>query len=112
MWTMVIAGKAGEAILMVQPDWMFAMTTLDVAHRTDVGTDAALHATVFLYVEALVGDEYILEETTHHLGEEPWDRSLYQAADAFFPVEDLLAGYSQKTRVCYGRSLRILAGCI
>ena len=71
MRTMVIAGKAGEAILMVQPDWIFAMPALDITYRTYVGTDAALHATVFLYVETLVGDEYILEETTYHLGKEP-----------------------------------------
>ena len=67
MRTMVIAGKAGEAILMVQPDWIFAMSALDITYRTYVGTDAALHATVFLYVETLVGDEYILEETTYTL---------------------------------------------
>ena len=91
MRTMVIAGKAGEAILMVQPDWIFAMTTLDIAYRTDVGTDAALHATVFFYVEALVGDEYLLEETTYYLGKEPWDRTFDQSADAFLAVEDLLA---------------------
>ena len=91
MRTMVIAGKAGEAILMVQPDWIFAMSALDITYRTYVGTDTALHATVFLYVETLVGDEYILEETTYHLGEEPWDRSLYQSVDAFLAVEDLLA---------------------
>ena len=90
MRTMVIAGKAGEAILMVQPDWIFAMSALDITYRTYVGTDAALHATVFLYVETLVGDEYILEETTYHLGEEPWDRAFDQSADAFLAVEDFL----------------------
>ena len=90
MRTMVIAGKAGEAILMVQPDWIFAISALDITYRTYVGTDAALHATVFLYMEALVGDEYILEETTHHLGEEPWDRAFDQSADAFLAVEDFL----------------------
>ena len=91
MRTMVIAGKAGEAILMVQPDWIFAMPALDITYRTYVGADAALHATVFLYVETLVGDEHILEETTYHLGEESWDRSFDQSADAFLAVEDLLA---------------------
>ena len=95
MRTMVIARKAGEAILMVQPDWIFAMATLDIAYRTDVGTDTALHATVFLYVETLVGDEYILEETTHHLGEEPWDRSFDQSVDAFLAVEDFLTDYGK-----------------
>ena len=93
MRTMVIARKAGEAILVVQPNWIFAMATLDIAYRTDVGTDTALHATVFLYVEALVGDEYILEETTHHLGEDPWDSSFDQSVDAFLPLENLLANF-------------------
>ena len=67
MRTMVIAGKAGEAILVMQPFWIFSMTALDIAYRTDVGTDATLHALVFLHMKPLVGDEHILEETTYHL---------------------------------------------
>ena len=91
MRTMVVAGEAGEAILVMKPFRVSTMTALDITYRTYVGTDAALHATVFLYVETLVGDEYILEETTYHLGEEPWDRAFDQSADAFLAVEDLLA---------------------
>ena len=90
MRTMVVACEAGEAILVMQPFRVSAMTALDITYRTYVGTDAALHATVFLYVETLVGDEYILEETTHHLGEEPWDRAFDQSVDAFLAVEDFL----------------------
>ncbi len=91
MRTMVIAGKAGEAILVMQPFRIFAMTALDIAYRTDVGTDATLHAPVFLYMEPLVGDEHFLEETTHNLGEEPGDRTFYQPVDALLAVEYLFA---------------------
>lgn len=89
--TVVIAGEAGEAILVVQPLGIFAMTALDIAHGTDVGADATFHTLVFLHMESLVGDEHVLEETAHYLGEEPWDRTLYQSAYAFLPVENLLA---------------------
>ena len=89
--TVVIAGEAGEAILVVQPLGIFAMTALDIAHRTDIGADATFHTLVFFYMESLVGDEHVLEETAHYFGEEPWDRSFYQSIDTFFPVENLLA---------------------
>ena len=82
-WQMALAAVFLEGIVFI--------VALDITYRTYVGTDAALHATVFLYVETLVGDEHILEETTHHLGEEPWDRTFDQSADAFLAVEDLLA---------------------
>ncbi len=87
MRTMVIAGKAGEAILVMQPFRVFSMSALDIAYRTDVGTDATLHALVFLYMEPLVGDEHLFEETAHNLGEEPGDRTFYQPVHALFPVE-------------------------
>ena len=93
MRTVVIAGEAGEAILVVQPLGIFAMTALDIAHGTDIGADAAFHTLVFFYMESLVGDEHVLEETAHYFGEEPWDRTLYQSAYAFLPVENLLADY-------------------
>ena len=63
---MVIAGKAGEAILVMQPFRVFSMTALDIAYRTDVGTDATLHALVFLYMKPLVGDEHLLKESAHN----------------------------------------------
>lgn len=93
--TVVIAGEAGEAILMVKPLGIFAMTALDIAHGTDIGADAAFHTLVFLYMESLVGDEHVLEETAHYFGEEPWDRTLYQSAYAFLPVENLLANHGK-----------------
>ena len=93
--TVVIAGEAGEAILVVKPLGIFAMTALDIAHRTDIGADATFHTLVFFYMESLVGDEHVLEETAHYLGEEPWDRSFYQSIDTFFPVENLLANHGK-----------------
>ena len=93
--TVVIAGEAGEAILVVQPLGIFAMTALDIAHRTDIGADATFHTLVFFYMESLVGDEHVLEETAHYFGEEPWDRSFYQSIDTFFPVENLLANHGK-----------------
>ena len=95
MRTVVIAGEAGEAILVVQPLGIFAMTALDIAHGTDIGADAAFHTLVFFYMESLVGDEHVLEETAHYLGEEPWDRSFYQSIDAFLPFENLFADYGK-----------------
>ena len=93
--TVVIAGEAGEAILVVKPFGIFSVSALDIAHRTDIGADAAFHTLVFFYMESLVGDEHVLEETAHYLGEEPWDRTLYQSAYAFLPVENLLANYGK-----------------
>ena len=93
--TVVIAGEAGEAILVVKPLGIFSVSALDIAHGTDVGADATFHTLVFLYMESLVGDEHVLEETAHYLGEEPWDRTLYQSAYAFLPVENLLADYGK-----------------
>ena len=38
-------------------------------------TDATLHALVFLHMKPLVGDEHLLKESAHNLGEEPGDRT-------------------------------------
>ena len=95
MRTMVIAGKAGEAILMVQPDWIFAMPALDITYRTDVGTDATLHAAVFLYMKPFVGDEYFLEESSYNLGEEPRNRTFDESVYALLAIEYLLAYHCQ-----------------
>ena len=91
MRTVVIASKASEAILVVKPLGEGTMPTLDVAHRTDVGTNATFHAAVFVYMESLVGDEYFLEEAAHHLGEKPRDWAFYQAAYSLLAIEYLLA---------------------
>ena len=88
--TMMIARETGEAVVVVEPYRLLAFAARYVAHRADVGTDAAFHASLFHDVETLVGDEYILEETTYHLGKEPWDRTFDQSADAFLAVEDFL----------------------
>ena len=93
--TVVIAGEAGEAILVVKPFGIFSVSALDIAHRTDIGADAAFYTLVFFYMESLVGDEHVLEETAHYLGEEPWDRTLYQSAYTFLPVENLLANHGK-----------------
>ena len=93
--TVVIAGEAGEAILVVKPLGIFSVSALDIAYRTDVGADATFHTLVFLHMESLVGDEHVFEETAHYLGEEPWDRSFYQSIDTFFPVENLFANHGK-----------------
>ena len=95
MRTMVIAGEAGEAILVVQPFRIGSMPSLDIAYRTDIGTDATLHAAVFLNTEPLVGDEHFLEESTHYLGEEPRNRTFYEPVYALFAIENLFADYRQ-----------------
>ena len=95
MWTMMIARETGEAVVVVEPYRLLAFASRDVAHRADVGTDAAFHASLFHYMESLVGDEHVIEETAHYLGEEPWDRTLYQSAYAFLPVENLLANHGK-----------------
>ena len=71
------------------------MTALDIAYRTDVGTDATLHALVFLHMKPLVGDEHLLKESAHNLGEEPGDRTFYQTVHALFSVEYLFADNRQ-----------------
>ena len=93
MRAVVIAGEAGEAILVVQPFGIFAVTALDIAHGTNIGADATLHTLVFLHMESLVADEHVFEETAHYLGEEPWDRPLNQSAYAFLPIENFLANH-------------------
>ena len=44
--TMVIAGKAGHALAIVEPAGLFAESTIDVVDRTDRSADAAFHTTV------------------------------------------------------------------
>lgn len=95
MWTMVIAGKAGEAILVMQPFRVFSMTALDIAYRTDVGTDATLHAAVFLNMKSLVGDEHFLKESSYYLCEEPGNGTFYEPVYALLAIEYLLAYHRQ-----------------
>mgnify|MGYP006934211145 FL=1 len=93
--TVVIATEAGEAVLVVQPLWRLALATLDVAHRTDVGADTALHAFLLGDVESLVGDEHVLEEATYYLRHSPWPKTFHQLINALLAVEHLLANHLQ-----------------
>ena len=79
---MMIARETGEAVVVVEPYRLLAFAARDVAHRADVGTDAALHASLFHYMESLAGDEHMLEESTYYVGEEPRKRTFRQMADA------------------------------
>ena len=78
----MIARETGEAVVVVEPYRLLAFAARDVAHRADVGTDAALHASLFHYMESLVGDEHMLEESTYDVGEERRNRTFHQMADA------------------------------
>ena len=44
--TMVIAGKASQALAIVEPAGLLAKTTVDVVDGTDRSADAAFHTTV------------------------------------------------------------------
>ena len=95
MRTMVVACEAGEAILVMQPFRVSAMTALDITYRTDVGTDATLHAAVFLNMKPLVGDEHLLEESSYYLCEEPGNRTFYEPVYALLAIEYFLACHRQ-----------------
>ena len=90
MWTMMIARETGEAVVVVEPYRLLAFASRDVAHRADVGTDAAFHTFVLRDMETLVGNENLLEETTYDLGEEPRDGTFHQSVDSFLSIEDFL----------------------
>lgn len=91
MWTMMIARETGEAVVVVEPYRLLAFAARDVAHRADVGTDAAFHASLFHDVETLVGDEYMLEESSYYVGEEPRKRTFRQMADAGLSLSQVFA---------------------
>ena len=93
--TVVIAGEAGEAILVVKPFGIFSVSALDIAHRTDIGADAAFHTLVFFYMESLVGDEHVLEEATYYLRHSPRPKTFHQSINALLAVEHLLANHLQ-----------------
>ena len=95
MRTMVVACEAGEAILVMQPFRVSTMTALDITYRTDVGTDATLHAAVFLNMKPLVGDEHFLKESSYYLCEEPRDRTFDESVYSLFAIENLFADYRQ-----------------
>ena len=95
MRTMVVACEAGEAILVMQPFRVSTMTALDITYRTDVGTDATLHAAVFLNMKPLVGDEYFLKESSYYFCEEPGNRTFYEPVYALLAIEYFLAYHRQ-----------------
>ena len=73
--TMVVAGEAGEAIIVVKPLGLAPLASLNIAYRTDAGTTPALDAAVGNDMEGLVADEESLEETPHGTREEPRNRT-------------------------------------
>ena len=91
VWTMMIARETGEAVVVVEPYGSLAFAARDVAHRADVGTDAALHASLFHDVETLVGDEHMLEESSYYVSEEPGKRTFRQMADASLAFSQVFA---------------------
>ena len=91
MWTMMLARETGEAIIVVEPYRLLAFASRDVAYRADVGTDAAFHASLFHYMESLVGDEHMLEESSYYVGEEPRKRTFRQMADASLAFSQVFA---------------------
>ena len=91
MRAVMITGEAGEAILVVQPFGILAVTALDIAHGTNVGADATLHTLVFLHMESLVGDEHMLEESSYYVSEEPGKRTFRKMADASLSLSQVFA---------------------
>ena len=91
MRTMMIARETGEAVVVVEPYRLFAFAARYVAHRADVGTDAAFHASLFHYMESLVGDEHMLEESSYYVGEEPGKRTFRKMADASLSLSQVFA---------------------
>ena len=91
----MIARETGEAVVVVEPYRLLAFASRDVAHRTDVGTDATLHAAVFLNMKSLVGDEHFLKESSYYLCEEPGNGTFYEPVYALLAIEYLLAYHRQ-----------------
>lgn len=91
VWTMMIARETGEAVVVVEPYRLLAFAARYVAHRADVGTDAAFHASLFYDMETLVGDEYMLEKSSYYVGEEPGKRTFRQMADAYLSISQVFA---------------------
>lgn len=77
---MVVAGEAGEAVIVVKPLGLTALAALDIAYGTDAGATSALDAAIGNDMEGLVGDEETLEEAPHGTGEEPWNRTACERA--------------------------------
>lgn len=91
MWTMMIARETGEAVVVMEPYGLLTLAAINVAHRADVGTDTALHASLFHDVEALVGDEHMFKESTYYVSEEPRKRTFRKMADASLAFSQVFA---------------------
>ena len=87
----MIARETGEAVVVVEPYRLLAFAARYVAHRADVGTDAAFHASLFHDVETLVGDEHMFEESSYYVGEEPGKRTFRQMANAGLAFSQVFA---------------------
>ena len=93
--TMVVTIETCEAVVMMQPYRHFPFTAINISNRTDMGADATFHTFVCCDVKTLVCNENFFKETTHNLGEKPWNRTFYQSADTFLTIENLLADFCQ-----------------
>lgn len=77
---MVVAGEAGEAVVVVKPLGLTVLAALDIAYGTDAGATSALDAAIGNDMKGLVGDEETLKEAPHGTREEPWDRTACERA--------------------------------
>lgn len=83
MRTMVIAVEASETSLVVQPCGHFAMPSLDVVDRADIGTDSAFDTFVLVYPKTFVGNQLLHEEP-------PYDMTLESGTAASLDMEYIL----------------------
>ena len=63
LWTVMVAGEAGEARAVVLPLWLKAFASNQVLGGAYACAYSASYAFVAVYLEFLVGDEVLLEET-------------------------------------------------
>ena len=59
MWTMVIAGKAGETSIVVLPFGLESQSTLNVFYWASIRTDSTFHAFRTVYVKMFVRNEVL-----------------------------------------------------
>lgn len=93
--TMVVTIETCEAVVMMQPYRHFPFTAINISNGTDTGADATFHTFVCCDVKTLVCNENFFKETTHNLGEKPWNRTFDQFADTFLTIENFLADFFQ-----------------
>ena len=86
---MVIAGEAGETTVVVQPLGLVAQTTLNIAHRTDVGADAAFHAACAVDMKGTVGDQPPGEGMAQYACVDAWPMPSCKGAPAISPLHNI-----------------------